>query len=194
MLYIYKHAGININFFNTNFSCTLFALLLTNNTSVLESKHPPSSPCLISAMKWEKWFYYAHCGAIYLETWVLLLIQCLCISWNKQKEKKNRRELRNSSSSFNWKQCSNYSIWLRWHLFIVYCSFGNNSHNSLVQNALILLIRRADKKAQISQGFRAALGWLLWVPSLQPGEKCGWEQGATVAPQKLSLSSNQNVV
>lgn len=44
-----------------------------------------------------------------------------------------------------------------WHLSVVYYTFGNESHDSLVQNALILLDRRADKKAQISQGFRAAL-------------------------------------
>lgn len=156
--YINTRAGIYI--FNTFFFCISFTVLLITNTLVWESKHSPSFLCMISAMKREKFLYYAPCRAICLETPVLFLIQCFCIFWNKQKGKKeNRKEWRNSSSFFNWKQCTNCSIWLHWHLFIVYCSFGDESHDSLVQNALILLYRRTDKKAHISQGFSSALCW-----------------------------------
>lgn len=77
---------------------------------------------------------------------------------NKRKLKINRRELQSSSRFFNWKQRTNCSIWLRWHLFIAYCSFGNELYNPLVQNALIFLDRTADKEAWISQGFKTALG------------------------------------
>lgn len=50
------------------FFCISFTLLLITNTSVLESKHSPSSLCTISAMKKEKHPYYAPCRAICLET------------------------------------------------------------------------------------------------------------------------------
>lgn len=69
----------------------------------------------------------------------------------------NRRELQNSSSFFNWKQHINCSIWLHWHLFIVYRSFGDETQLPC-RESLILFNRIADKEAQVSQGFRAALG------------------------------------
>lgn len=94
-----------------NFFCISLTLVLITNASVLESKHSLSSLCMISAMRIEKHLYYAPCRAVCLETQAVFLIQYLCIFWNKQKGKEKNRALKNSSSFFNWKQCTNCSIW-----------------------------------------------------------------------------------
>lgn len=92
---------------------------------------------------------------------------------------------------------------VHWHLSIVYYTFGNESHDSLVQNALILLARRADKNGQISQGFWAALCWVSSCVSLPwrwesnvPGNKgtqcCPSPRRAPLPTPRLSVWSNQN--